>query len=138
MCIRDRPFQFVVLDKSNLVQQVSEISVGINGFSPVIPVIVVLVSKSRAYFEHERHLLYIDGALAAMSFMYALETMGLSSCPINWPDKKESHDRMAKLLRLALDERVIMLMTVGYADPEGMIAYSQRNSLDMARKYNLI
>ncbi|SUE94955.1 Uncharacterised protein [Mycolicibacterium tokaiense] len=43
---------------------------------------------------------------------------------------------MAKLLGLEPDERVIMLIAVGYADPEGLIPYSQKLALDRVRSYN--
>ncbi|WP_353961444.1 nitroreductase family protein [Mycolicibacterium tokaiense] len=74
--------------------------------------------------------------LAAMSFIYALETMGLSSCAINWPTWSPRRSAMAKLLGLEPDERVIMLIAVGYADPEGLIPYSQKLALDRVRSYN--
>ena len=47
--------------------------------------IIVIVGELDAYeYDRDRHLIYIDGSLAAMTFMLALETLGLSSCPINW------------------------------------------------------
>ncbi len=45
---------------------------------------------------------------------------------------------MAKTLRLAPQERVIMLMAVGYADPEGIIPYSEKKSLDVLRRFNTL
>ena len=43
---------------------------------------------------------------------------------------------MQKALNLDYDERVIMLIAVGHADPEGLIPYSQKKSLDILRRYN--
>ena len=49
--------------------------------------IVQVVGNLAAYpLERDRHLIYIDSALASMQLMLAAETLGLSTCPINWPD----------------------------------------------------
>ena len=132
-----QPFEFHIFDDPDVVKKVASIPMGTKGFSHNFPVIVVVVGKLRAYFsERDRHVIYIDGSLASMSFMYALETLGLSSCPINWPDIEEREKVMTATLGLEPDERVIMLISVGYADPEGMIPYSQKKELDLLRRYH--
>ncbi|WNN91004.1 nitroreductase family protein [Gloeocapsopsis dulcis] len=132
-----QPFEFRIFDEPALVQKVASIPMGTKGFNHNFPVIVVVVGKLRAYFsERDRHVIYIDGALASMSFMYALETLGLSSCPINWPDMEPQESQMAKLLNLEPDERAIMLISVGYPDPDGMVPYSQKKPLNQIRRYN--
>lgn len=132
-----QPFEFRIFDDPELVQKVAATPMGTKGFSHNFPVIVVLVGKLSAYpYERDRHVIYIDSSLAAMSFMYALETLGLSSCPINWPDIEHLEVKMANLLRLEVDERPIMLIALGYPDPDGMVAYSQKKSLDELRRFN--
>lgn len=132
-----QPFEFRVFDDPELAKEISALPMGTKGFCHNVPVIVVLVGKLSAYFsERDRHIIYIDGSLAAMSFMYALETLGLSSCPINWPDIEDLERKMDSLLRLERDERSIMLISVGHPDPEGMVAYSQKKVLDQIRRYN--
>jgi nitroreductase len=132
-----QPFEFRIFDDPTLVQEVASIPQGTRGFNQNFPVIIVVLGKLRSYFnERDRHLIYIDGALASMSFMLALETLGLSSCPINWPDVKQWEKKMTAKLGLEPDERPIMLISVGYPDPEGMVAYSQKKSLDVIRSYN--
>ncbi|MEQ9551480.1 MAG: nitroreductase family protein [Coleofasciculus sp. G3-WIS-01] len=132
-----QPFELRIFDEPELVKRVASTPMGTKGFSHNFPAIVVVVGKLRAYFsERDRHVIYIDGALASMSFMYALETLGLSSCPINWPDIEEREQKMARLLGLEPDERVIMLISVGYPDPDGLIPYSQKKELDLLRRYN--
>lgn len=132
-----QPFEFRVFDDPALVQKVASIPGGTRGFNQNFPVIVVVVGRLRAYFaERDRHLIYIDGSLAAMAFMFALETVGLSSCGINWPDVPEKERAMAKALSLEPDERPVMLISLGYPDPTGMVPYSQKKPLDQLRSYN--
>jgi nitroreductase len=132
-----QPFEFRVFDDLDWVAQVARVPGGTKGFNHNFPVIVAVVGKLRAYFdERDRHVIYIDGALASMSFVYALETLGLSSCCINWPDVDATETQMATLLSLEPDERIVMLISVGYPDPEGMVPYSQKKPLDQLRRYN--
>ena len=69
-------------------------------------------------------------------FLLALETLGLSSCPLNWPDVPSRERRMARELELGPDERPIMLLAVGYPDAEGAVASSYKKSLNDLRTYN--
>lgn len=132
-----QPFEFRIFDDPEMVQKVAAIPMGTKGFYDNFPAIIVVVGKLRAYFsERDRHIIYIDGSLASMSLMYALETLGLSSCPINWPDIETKEREMASLLNLEPDERIVMLISLGYPDPEGMVPYSQKKSLDQIRRYN--
>ncbi|MEA5448618.1 nitroreductase family protein [Leptolyngbya sp. CCNP1308] len=132
-----QPFEFRIFDDPQLVKQISSIPMGTKGFSENFPAVIVVVGKLRAYFsERDRHIIYIDAALASMSLMYALETLGLGSCPINWPDIESKEKQMADLINLELDERPVMLISLGYPDPSGMIAFSQKKSLNQLRRYN--
>lgn len=132
-----QPFVFYIFDQQELVSKVARLPMGASGYEHNIPVIVVVVGRLRAYFDdRDRHLIYIDGALASMSFMFALETLGLSSCPINWPDMEAREQSAAELLALAPDERPIMLISVGYPDPDGKVAFSAKKSLHLLRRYN--
>jgi len=132
-----QPFEFRVIDDPALLKKVVMLPGGITAFADNIPVMIAIIGKQRAYpYPKDRHLIYIDGSLAAMSFMYALETLGLSSCAINWPDIKQREISAKKILNLKDDERIIMWISLGYASEDGMIPYSSKIPLDYIRTYN--
>lgn len=132
-----QPFEFRVFDAEEIKNKVGSVPMGIRPFYQQIPVFVVVVGKLSAYLsERDRHVIYIDGGLAAMSFMLALETLGLSSVPINWPDIERFERKMEKLLGLADDERPIMLIGVGHGDLDSLIPFSQKKSSQVLIKYN--
>lgn len=134
-----QPFEFRVFDDPELARQVASLPMGTRGFEHNFPVVVAVVGRLRAYFdEKDRHVIYIDGGLASMSFVLALETMGLASCCINWPDIDEPERAMSRLLRLEHDERVIMLIAVGWPDPEALVPASGKKALDVVRRYNAL
>ncbi len=131
------PYEFLVFDDPDQVKRIGSIPFGAAGYSHQIPTLIVVKGRLDDYFSpRDRHVPYIDASLAVMAFMFALETLGLSSSVINWPDFEPLERKMAKALGLAPYERVIMLMAVGHADPTGMVASSQKKDLDVLRVFN--
>ncbi|MBO1750955.1 nitroreductase family protein [Actinotalea sp. BY-33] len=131
------PYEYLVFDDPAMVERVAGIPFGAAGYAHQIPTLIVVKGRLDSYFSpRDRHVIYIDAALASMGFMYALETLGLSSSVINWPDFEPLEAKMAKTLGLAPYERVIMLIAVGYADPTGLVAFSQKKDLDVLRSFN--
>jgi nitroreductase len=133
------PYEFRIFDDPEMVKKVAGIPFGAAGYAHQVPTIIVVIGKLDSYFSpRDRHAIYVDSSLAAMSFMFGLETLGLSSSVINWPDFEPLEAKMQKTLNLDPSERVIMLMAVGYADPKGGIPFSQKKSLDVLRSYNVL
>ncbi len=130
-------YEFRIYDDPELLEELRKLPIGVRGYAENIPCLVVLVGKHRAYFhDRDKHVIYIDASLAAMSFQFALETLGLASCSINWPAIHSREIQLEKLINLDPDEEAIMFMAVGYPDPDGMIPYSEKKSLDTIRSYN--
>lgn len=132
-----QPFVFRCFDDPEKVRRLAALPPGANGFTVTPPLAIALIGDVSAYAEErDRHLIYIDGSLAAMQFMLALETLGLSSCSVNWPDIAETDRALAAELGLPPHLRCVMFIMVGHADEQGMIPFSQKKSLDAARSYN--
>lgn len=131
-----QPFEFKIIDDPVMLEEVANLPMGVKGYADGIPMMIVIVGNLDAYFdERDRHVIYIDGSLASMTFMLALETLGLSSCVINWPDIEPLEKKMEKVLKLEKHQRPIMCMAVGYPDSNGKVAYSEKKHLDEIRKY---
>ena len=132
-----QPFYFHVFDDPALLEDVARLPGGTAGFAHQFPAVVAVVGELRNYYgERDRHLVYVDASLAAMSFVYAAETLGLGTCCINWPDIERDERRADEVLRLAPDQRPIMFLAVGYPDPEGMVAYSQKKPFEEIARFN--
>lgn len=133
-----QPYEFRVFDDPDMVNQIAEYPMGTAGYRQNIKTLIVVVGNLDAYFdERDRHIIYIDASLASMSFMLALETLGLSSCAINWPDVEAREKKMENFLKLKKYQRPLMLMGVGFPDPEGMVAFSEKRPLEQIRKFNV-
>lgn len=132
-----QPYQFLFYDDLDLVQQVAKLPGGTTGFADNFPCMCVIVGELSAFpHDRDRHIPYIDASLAAMGFLFALEIQGISSCCINWPDVEFRERNLADLLGLRDDQRAIMLIALGYPDPEGMVPFSQKKSINEVRVFN--
>lgn len=132
-----QPFYYKVFDEKMIVSRLASIPMGAKDFYHNIPTLAVLIGNLSAFQnERDRHIIYIDASLSAMAFMYALETLEISSCPINWPDIASKEKKMSRMLQLKTYERIIMLIAFGYPDPEGLVLYSQKKGLSEMRSFN--
>lgn len=130
-----QPYSFYVSKNKEKAVQIAKCAGGTPGWAENIPCTIVIVGDLSAYpGERDRHLIYIDGSLAAMQLMLAFETLGLSTCSINWPDIEAAEQKMEKLLDLKPYERPIMLLSVGYAQEKGGIPYSQKKDAQVLIK----
>lgn len=131
-----QPFRYVVFDDPQDAPEIASIPFGTLGYGESVPCVAVVVGSLDNYpSPRDRHVIYIDGALSAMSLMFSLETLGLSSCPINWPDFGPLENKMGKALGLSAFERPIMLIAIGYPDRSIPIAYSKKKCIDQIREY---
>jgi nitroreductase len=132
-----QPFRYEILSTPEAIRGFREVSIGLNGFSSVLPCVILLVGELRA-FEHpgDRHLPFVDGALSAMLLLQALHARGLGSCVVNWPDTGSYRDGAARLLRLAPDQFVVLSIVCGFAAESGVaVLDSPRKPLDSLRHY---
>jgi nitroreductase len=127
-----QPFRFIVATDPEWAAKIAACAGGTTGFADQLPAIIVVVGNLAAYpLERDRHLIYIDSALASMQLMLSAETLGLSTCPINWPDVDFAEERIQTIIELPAHERVIMLIAIGYGDPESGVPYSQKKQGDL-------
>ena len=132
-----QPFHYYIYDDSDLLRDIARIPMGTSGFSDNYPGLAVLVGDLSAYFdERDRHVIYIDAALSAMAFMFALQTEGISTCSLNWPDIENKEKEIRKIINLPDYKRIIMLISLGYARKDGLIPSSIKKPLEQLRSYN--
>ena len=124
-----QPFRYIAALSQPMLGKLAALPMGTVGYAHNIPAILAVVGDLSAYpFERDRHVIYIDASLANMQLMLALETLGLASCAINWPDIENYELKIGQLLALKPFERVVMLIAVGYPDPAGLVPHSEKKT----------
>jgi nitroreductase len=123
-------YRVELLEDDALRRTVAAIPMGTAGFSEQIPLLGVLIGQHRGYEHHrDRHAIYVDGGLFSTGFILALESLGLSTCCINWPEIPALNRKMGRALGLREDERVIMLIAIGYGIEKQEVPRSHKRDL---------
>ena len=126
-----QPLEVFIAEKGGALRELCELPMGSVTFAANMQCLAFLVGDLNAYFdERDRHLIYIDAGLFAMSLCLALETMGLSSCIINWPDIEEKEAALAGRLNLPPHKRCVLCISIGYADPDAASPSSRKKTAD--------
>jgi nitroreductase len=122
-----QPFLFRYFERAADARRIAAVAMGTTGYADNIPALIVVIGDLSCFpHERDRHVPYIDAALATMQLMLALETLGLASCPINWPDVEALERRMQRELGLPPHLRPLMLLALGYPDPKGGVPHSAK------------
>ena len=129
--------RLLVFDAPDRVREIMAVPMGTVGFRHQVPCVVMVVGQLRGYAaERDRHVVYVDGSLAAMLFVLAIEAQGLGTCCINWPAVPSLEHMIRQRVALSDDEVVVLLIAVGHPDPQAAVPYSAKRSLDQLREYN--
>lgn len=132
-----QPFTYFVFDNKKSTEDLLSIVGGTAGWLHSPPVAIALIGHLDAFTnERDRHIPYIDASLSAMSFMFALETLGLASCAINFPDISSYHDKISSLLSLKPTDTTIMLIALGFPDPKALIPRSIKREVKYLVNYS--
>ncbi|WP_219013031.1 nitroreductase family protein [Shewanella algae] len=129
-----QPFEFLVINNAKNAQRITALAAGTAGFYQQVPCVILVVGDLSCYpSEADKNVIYIDSSLASMQLMLGLETLGLSSCPINWPINNDREKRIREIIKFPDYKKVIMMISVGYADEEGMIPFSAKKTNELLR-----
>lgn len=125
----------IVVDPIKRVK-VARVPMGTAGFADQIPAVAVLIGQHRGYEHHrDRHAIYVDGGLFATGFILALESLGLNSCCINWPEIPMKEKELRSLIHLESDERPIMMIAIGYGTDGQLVPRSHKREINGLREW---
>ena len=130
------PYRFIVLE-GETAQRVAAIAGGTGGYAEQLPAVALVVGDHSAYaHERDRHAPYIDASLAVLGLAYALESQGMASCCINWPEVAHREKSLRTAVPAIADhESVVMMVAIGWPDPAGLVPSSPKKELDRVRTY---
>lgn len=129
-----QPFEFLVINDRKIAPKVASFANGTAGFSNQIPCLILVIGDLSCYpTEADRHVIYIDSALASMQLMLALETKGLNTCPINWPELKTNERKLRDYIKLPNNKRVVMMISVGVGKDDSFIPFSVKKPVSILR-----
>ncbi len=127
-----QPYRFLFLRDPEKKKMAIEAAIGGKGFADKAPVIVVLLNDVRAYYApHERHLAYVDTALAAQNFSLAAHSMGLGTVFLSMAvEDTQMETQFRNALNIPDWYASIALIALGYPKDVGECGIPVRRSID--------
>lgn len=107
---------------------------GNRGFGESVSCLAVVTVEREAFLGvGERNQRWVDGGLLAMSFVWALHGLGLSTCMLNWSEANAATDRLRIAGDIPAHEDVIVMIAIGYPAAGHRVARSERRSVEGVR-----
>ncbi|HAS8180516.1 nitroreductase family protein [Vibrio vulnificus] len=131
-----QPYRYVIKNNKSIASLVAAIPSGTVGWSHNVPCIAVLVADQSAFSNSaNRHSIYVDATLSVMPFVLSLESQGLSTCIINWADIPSKEREMSKVLDLKNSEKIVLSISIGYAENDQLVPFSKRKDIEEISVY---
>ncbi|NRD22832.1 nitroreductase family protein [Winogradskyella litoriviva] len=132
-----QPFEVIVVQDKEKIGRTLNLPMGITTYKHEIKNIAIVLGDLSYYEdERDRHIIYIDGGLFSMSFVYGLEAQGIASCIINWPDIEQKEKDFYKEFKIPQHKRCICFIAFGYAKNEGLVPFSEKKDTLDILSYN--
>lgn len=129
VCNRQSGKAWVVSGSEN-IGKVLEIQKGARGFSDGINKLIIVTSDLCNFQSTgERYQSWIDGGLFSMSLIYALHSLGLGTCCLNWSMEFQQDMKLKNFIKMPQSETIIMIIAIGALPPELLVAESCRKDL---------
>jgi len=118
-----------VLESKTVQEKALAFQNGNRGFGDTADKILIVTVDLRIFDGiSERNQAYIDGGMFAMSLVYALSSLGLATCCLNWSAKIENDMGLRELGLIGDHETVIMFLSVGHYAETFSVAVSPRHN----------
>jgi nitroreductase len=121
-----QPWRAHVITNKKKVIDILDFQTGAKQFKEQISCVVLITSTYNSFFGAEFHQPYVNGGLFAMTFIYALHSMGLGTIPLNMGFEYSKLKLLKKFIDIQEDEVPIVLIGVGTLPNELNVACSNR------------
>lgn len=111
-------------------QKVLSYQNGNRGFGEQINKVLIVTSDLQHFMTAgERNQCWVDGGMFAMSLVYALHSLGLGSCCLNWSVQHHTDRELRQVAGIPDSEVVMMMIGVGHLPEKLAVAQSPRKDL---------
>ena len=118
-------------DSKNIINVALKYQTGNKGFGDTIPNLMIIASDLKAFMsgnEHYQH--WIDGGMFTMSLIYALHSLGVASCCLNWSQSPANDKLLRSFLDIKPNHTVTVMLAIGWPNEQNNVCVSARRPLD--------
>ena len=118
-----------IVENEDLKQKALNIQGGNRGFGDTVNKLLVITTEINTFNDpKERNQYWIDGGLFSMSIVYALHSMGIGTCCLNWSAKPAKDKKLRKALNIKPNHAIVMLLAIGHYKDEFKVCVSHRKN----------
>ena len=128
-----QPWKVHIIENEAVRQKALELQGGNRGFGDQASKVLIITTEMGSYlWPGELNQCWVSGGMFAMSLVYALHSLGLGTCCLNWCLNYRTDQELKKLVGMDDSEATIMLLAVGHLPDRLNVAQShRRNRQDM-------
>jgi nitroreductase len=111
-------------------QKVLSYQNGNRGFGDQASKVLIVTSDLQHFMSvGERNQCWIDGGMFSMSLVYALHSLGLGTCCLNWSVESQVDQALREAVGIPESEAVMMMLAVGHLPDKLKVAQSPRKNI---------
>lgn len=130
VCNRQSSFIYILADKK-AKQNALSCQNGNRGFGYLADKILVVTANLRSFYSiDERNQAFIDGGMFGMSLIYALHSLGVGTCTLNWSVPPETDKKLRSFIPIKNEEVVIFMIAVGHLPEKFQVTSSPRKNTE--------
>ena len=117
-------------EEKSIMKELLVLQAGNSGFTNSIKGLFIVTSDTSQFTKLEGNQVFTDGGLFSMNFILALHSKRIGSCCLNTCVPYTTEKRIKKIAGIKENERLIMMIGIGYLKDEFKTAYSQKKSIN--------
>ena len=114
--------------KGDIVKKLLYLQSGNIGFTDEIKTLSIVTGETQYFSYKERNQISIDSGMFSMSYILALHSLGLGTCPLNMCISLKIENKIKALANIPKSSKIIMYIAVGYPEKNSSVAKSYRRN----------
>lgn len=117
-------------DNTKLKNELLSLQHGSGGFIESIQGLFIVTTDIQGFTKMEQNEVFVDGGIISMNLVLALHNLGIGSCCLNTCFPYTRENKVKKLGGIPKNERLIMMIGVGYWKDTFKVGYSLKKNVD--------
>ena len=109
-----QPIHIYAVTDTHKINQIMQLHSGIRTLTN--PTVIFIVTGDRTLYqgEYERNTVYVDGGIFTMNLLYALDSVGIASCPAIWGNIPSDDAALQAIVGIEPNHTIVNLIVAGY------------------------
>lgn len=122
-----QPWHTYIINSEDRLKRALEIQSGNRGFGHKIKGLLIITTDQLAFISSsERYQHWIDGGMYAMSVVYALHSLGVASCCLNWSEDPKRDLLLRREIGIRGNHSIMMMISFGWPEETNKVCVSPR------------